>query len=274
MSDSGNVPQVQGTGLRQFSGILSVVDLSGNNLLTATSSAVVLGNTTDNPVVEVISPFVQFASGTGPTILSLTYQGAPTNQKNSLVRLGSTAPGSFAISSASDADPATPQHNLMVGTRTGTSWSTLQFGETGSIVTMLGGGATTGTPVDMTPDSGSFTANYTGFAGSVTGAATWYRIGRVFILSLQPTTGISAANSFTISNIPAAATPQSVTTQFVACPAVCLLDNNVSLAQTNTPAAAFFSGSTLNFVYGTSSIGWTAAGTKGINLPFTIAYIG
>lgn len=50
----GNVPACVGTGLRQFAGILSVTDLSGNNIATFSSGAAIIGSTISNTVIDLI----------------------------------------------------------------------------------------------------------------------------------------------------------------------------------------------------------------------------
>lgn len=64
--NSGNVPEAQGTGLRQFSGIFSVTDVSGNNLFTVSSGNIIFGNSTGVPLISfpgaIMSQFV-FSSG-------------------------------------------------------------------------------------------------------------------------------------------------------------------------------------------------------------------
>lgn len=52
MGRGTNVANVVGTGLRQFSGILSVTDISGNNLGTLSSNNLVFGNTVGNPALN------------------------------------------------------------------------------------------------------------------------------------------------------------------------------------------------------------------------------
>lgn len=129
--DVGCVPEVTGTGLRLFSGILSVVDLSGNNLLTASSSGVLLGNTTDLPPVIIFSPLTTFFDNSGPTV-ALQLATAPLNQKITTIRLGGSGTGSFAISSTNDVTPTIAQENLLSANRTGSTFSSLQIGQGGS----------------------------------------------------------------------------------------------------------------------------------------------
>lgn len=113
--------------------------------------------------------------------------------------------------------------------------------------------------VDMTPDTGTFTATYTGFTGGVTGTATWCRIGKMVILSLPPASGTSNASTFTFTGLPSAIQPASISQQVMA---VQPMNNNG--AQTAGIDLLISSGSgTGQFRLNTSAAGWTASGVKG-----------
>lgn len=81
MSTLGNVPQVQGTGLRQFSGILSVTDVSGNNVATFSSGAAIIGSTIANTVVSLLGDTI--ISTPNATVLN-TAGGASLSLANPL----------------------------------------------------------------------------------------------------------------------------------------------------------------------------------------------
>jgi hypothetical protein len=157
--DTGNVPEVSGTGLRQFSGIFSVTDLSGNNLFTVSSTAIVAGNNITSPLVEYIAPVIQQTDPSAP-IQVLTLSTAPLNQKNTLIRLGGGGSGSFAISAAQDATPTIASENLIVGNRNGATFSSLNFGQAGSTfpVTFATTGACTFTG-NISPQGGVFSGS-------------------------------------------------------------------------------------------------------------------
>lgn len=143
--------------------------------------------------------------------------------------------------------------------------NTLQITGSGTI---QGLSPTIGGFIDMTPDTGTFTANYTGFTGSVTANAQWYRIGHVVLLYLAPATGTSNAGTFTLNNLPA-----SISTAlgyYVAVPSLGFTDNGsvVSVA-----AAAQFGGGGISFHRGATTGNWTTSGTKGINGNIVISYV-
>lgn len=132
---SGSVPSANGTGVRLFSGILSVVDVSGNNECTFSANSIVLGNTVAPITYNLygaagsalnLNLLTQVNDALAPT-LTLNVTSAPLNQKASLLRMN--ASGSFAISSATDAAAGTPVLNLLSGVRAGTSWTILNFGD-------------------------------------------------------------------------------------------------------------------------------------------------
>lgn len=274
---TGNVPEVQGTGLRQLAGILSIVDLSGNNIATFSSSAVVLGNSTGTQILEIISPFVQIANPSGPIAL-LTSTTAPVDQGNTQIRLAPD--GAFNINSASDAGPAGGGPHLISASRSGTNWPQLVFGDfnSGMTTTIAGGGGikgegpTAAAPIDMTPDAGTFTASYTGFNSAVTGGAQWIRIGGLVMLVLQPVSGTSNVNTFTLANLPPAI--RTSVAQFTAVSSVCFQDNSVNIAANNVAvASAEVSSSIIFFAKNNSTTQWTASGTKGIAGPLMISYL-
>lgn len=62
----GNVAGVIGTGLRQFSGIDSVTDISGNNIQVLSSNAIVQGNTVGNPSLTLAGNGPINYTGGGP----------------------------------------------------------------------------------------------------------------------------------------------------------------------------------------------------------------
>ncbi len=63
-------------------------------------------------------------------------------------------------------------------------------------------GPVKGALVDMTPDTGTFTITYTGFTATVTGTASWVRIGKLVMLTLPAGSGTSNATSFTATGLP------------------------------------------------------------------------
>ncbi|SRR6266404_3352217 len=131
-----------------------------------------------------------------------------------------------------------------------------------------GNGPVAAALVDMTPDTGTFTATYTGMTASVTGTATWTRIGKLVLLNLPVATGTSNSASFTVTGLPAAIQPATLT-QIVP---VGFAQNNSGVV-TNA-AAQITAGSGTITMWVAGSTLWTNAGTKGIsNNSQTIAYL-
>lgn len=94
MGALGSVPEVQGTGLRLFSGIFSLVDLSGNNIFTATSSNIVFGNSTDNPIISFQGAVVtQMTISSGATAATSFLQPVSDQTLYSLLGRNQAGPG-------------------------------------------------------------------------------------------------------------------------------------------------------------------------------------
>jgi len=130
-------------------------------------------------------------------------------------------------------------------------------------------GAVANAFVDLTPDTSTFTATYTGFSGSVQGTATWSRIGNQVMLTLPGVTGTSNATSFAVSGLPPILLPVTLS-QRIALPQFSGEDNSVAggfdLSIVVAPTGVVFAKN------GNNS-GFTASGTKGIvNGPITVAY--
>jgi hypothetical protein len=130
-------------------------------------------------------------------------------------------------------------------------------------------GPTAGTLVDMTPDTGTFTITYTGMTAAVTGTATWSRVGKLVTLYLPSATGTSNSASFTMTGLPAAITPATLT-QRLAVAQHALFDNGGGLGDATIQIAT--SGLITCYLAGNSGT-WTAAGTKGAGSQFTVSYL-
>ena len=156
---------------------------------------------------------------------------------------------------------------LSIGTNSNTIRFGFAFGAAG-FINYLGGndvsmtllGANAGVQLDMTPDSGSFTITYTGFASANTGLAKWTRMGNLIILGLPPGNNpTSNATTFTATGLPALIQPASSLNFFVPD----MLDNS---AGTQCQGTILAGTGTIIFSKGFVSGGaWTAAGNKGIN---------
>src|SRR5262249_12811595 len=86
---------------------------------------------------------------------------------------------------------------------------------------------TSGTFVDMTPNTGTFTMTYTGFASNPTCTSTWSRISKIVVLLLCQATGTSNATTMTGTGMPAEIQPAALT-QNVAVDGIWLLNNGAS----------------------------------------------
>lgn len=136
--------------------------------------------------------------------------------------------------------------------------------------TLFGIGPISGTPVDMTPDTGTFLATLTGMSAATTGTVTWVKIGNVITLTAPAITGTSNSTAMTMTGVPAAILPTTMR-QLVP---MSVLDNG---SNTSGAADIQISGGTIVFnrivvatgIY--SSTGFTATGTKGLSL-FSLTY--
>ena len=125
-----------------------------------------------------------------------------------------------------------------------------------------GYGATAAAMVDMTPDKGSFTATYTGFAANPTPTATWNRVGNLVTIRFPFVTGTSNAPTFTITGLPAEIVPALA--QIVA------VGNCEDNGVFNVGLASLAAGSsTITLGFGTSGGAWTGSGTKGFGCTFS-----
>jgi hypothetical protein len=111
----------------------------------------------------------------------------------------------------------------------------------------------------FTYDEGSFTAEYNGFSGSVTGDASWTRIGNIVHISFKPASGTSDSTGFSISNIPSALTTSKDTDDGLL---INVFDNGGTAI---TEYARFDGSGKIGITFGGSTTGFTASGTKGIN---------
>jgi hypothetical protein len=135
---------------------------------------------------------------------------------------------------------------------------------TGQILGSRDGGATFN---DMTPDAGTFLGTFTGFTAGVTGTATWVRIGKLVLLTFPSVSGTSNTTAFTMTGLPAAIQPATLTQQMP----IAIATNNSALV-TNAQAAVAAASGTVTFDLAASATGWTASGTKGLSV-CTIAYL-
>lgn len=187
------------------------------------------------------------------------------------VRFGAegTASGTITGSAVGDAVAFTTGGALDVSVDTGGSMGFRVL----NTPQILGKGPTAAALVDMTPDTGTFTSTYTGMTAAVTCTSVWNRIGKMVLLALCAASGTSNTTSFTMTGLPAAIQPATLAFQDVLIPG--LADNGVPLSTTNLIGIARVSSAsgTILFLKSNNSAGWTAAGSKGINVSNPIAYL-
>lgn len=155
------------------------------------------------------------------------------------------------------------------GTAATTGTQTTPAPDTGNVglwVVTVANGATTITSanISLAPGapflSGSFTAIYSGFSGSVTGNAQWWRIGPiVHMLLVGPVSGTSNVNTFSLTNIPSSLLP--ATSQYSVLSPAPFRDNGGSTFADDISAALTPTG--MQFVRNATATAWTASGTKG-----------
>lgn len=72
---------------------------------------------------------------------------------------------------------------------------------------LSGYGATAGTVVDMSPDTGSFTGTLTGMSGATSGTVTWSKMGQLVTITIASVTGTSNTTAMTMTGLPASLEP-------------------------------------------------------------------
>lgn len=135
-------------------------------------------------------------------------------------------------------------------------------------------GPNAGGLVDMTPDTGTFTATGAGFSGTApTFACRWRRVGGMVTLSINTggttVTGTSNATTFALTGLPSEIQTAAGVYDFSAP----FFTNNG--AQTNGSAQINSASGTITLFAGTSgsASSWTASGAKGLNGNLTISYL-
>ncbi len=126
--------------------------------------------------------------------------------------------------------------------------------------------------VDMTPDKGTFTITATGNdgTGTITGTATWSRNGNQATIAIPYLVSTSNATTFTLTGIPAAIQPATLTQVVHGLDITDGSANKFGGGEIQITAA---SGTWTVFNNGTNT--WTASGSKslGSGNPQTISYM-
>jgi hypothetical protein len=161
-------------------------------------------------------------------------------------------------------DSVAAAHSWLVVTRSGTTLTNIDLGNAtdSSVIT--------GNNVTMTPASGTFTSTYTGMAAATTCTSTWYKIGTAVTLTLCAATGTSNATGFTMTGLPAAIQPATISQDFYCAG---LEDNTALLINgSSAPTGRITAGSgTVTFLKAGGA--WTAAGIKGVANPCPVSFL-
>jgi hypothetical protein len=237
---------------------------------TTTGQMTISASNTGSEVLIVQST----GSNTGPlaTFNSGSATGSYIRYQNGGSDVGFLGAGNRVFSGASTdfAITAVGANNLLLGVNSVNTFKLL--GTTAP--TIQGYGPTAGGLVDMTPDTGTFTATLTGV---VSGSATmsWYRIGKFVILSIAGNLlGTSNATTLTFTGLPAAIQPATMDQNLP----TTVIDNGVPLVG---QAGVVHGSGTVTFYVGTSgtpanrvgysSSGFTNSGNKGLS-SWSLAY--
>lgn len=115
--------------------------------------------------------------------------------------------------------------------------------------------------------SGSSVLTMTGVSGSVTGTATWARVGKLAALFVPAINGTSNLNSMTLTGVPAAIQP-STASCVLALPSM----QNNGAGVNNVDCVIAPGTGLILFRLGSSATGFTPTGTKGTGSGFAVAY--
>lgn len=133
--------------------------------------------------------------------------------------------------------------------------------------TLQGWGPNASALVDMTPDKGSFTSNYTGFTATVTCTSTWMRVGIVMTVNFCAATGTSNSSGFGMTGLPSlliAPTSQTMGLGRV---------TNGGNATVGADIVINGGSSAVTFEFNGSSGGWNAASVKGFSIAQSVSYL-
>lgn len=175
-----------------------------------------------------------------------------------------TVSGSFQTTAINGYTGTTSNHAFNIVTN---NIPRLDIANDGSSI--KGWGPVAGAVVDMTPDTGSFTATLNGCTSAITGTAQWVRVGKLVMLTLPALTGTSNSVSMTVSGLPTAIQPLTIAIQNIP---VGSAENNGVQGNTNVAAQVLGVSNTITFTLAGSAVGWTATGTKGLPNTSTLCY--
>lgn len=127
-------------------------------------------------------------------------------------------------------------------------------------------GVITGSGVDMTPATGTFTPTVDGFSGTPTALdVTWARMGNIVVVTLSTITGTSDSAVFAITNVPAALAP--ATSQLVK------IRNATDNGSSVEAYVRVHDDGDWDFATESGGVaGWTASGTKALSPGTTFTF--
>lgn len=237
----------------------SVPSISASNTFTAennfTSGLMASGGSTPG----VATTGVAISGRSADAVIDLVNSSAAANSRVFVIYVDNT--GGLHLA-ASDDTYATGHDGILIS-------------QTGGYPTSIKGwGPQTVGPVDMTPDKGSFTGTFSGYASSPTATVYWARSGNFVTLLFTGGQGTSNADNFAMSGLPSYLYP--ATTKLVAVPGGGIVNSSatvdsgagrVSLQIANSSLSGL-----LSFFINGSGYSWATSGTKGIASPTEITY--
>lgn len=233
---------------------------SGSSVIIGTSNNYTTGITNSAFTIGPSGNITIAAPAAGSVALSMT---GVANSNTLSVNAPNTSSQSFGV--AVGAGTNSSDYAALIQSAAGTSYFKIRGdGQISAI------GPVNGSLVDMTPDTSTFTATYTGFTAGVTCTATWSRVGKLVTLFFCAATGTSNATSFTMTGLPSAIQPASLT-QTVALPIGPV--QNSGIIDTTVSATVTAASGTVTFLHNGSSSGWTSSSTKGFSSGATISYL-
>lgn len=253
-----------------FKGVFSATYAAG------AVSAISLGNATDKPAITLFGPTNIPAPTAGPALTVIGIQG--TFAQSSIEVLANGVSSAFMAFK----DGQAGARRYAIGSGLGAPGqfaiyddgaSLYKFAVTGGASGALQGfGPVAAALVDMTPDTGTFTGTFTGMTTVVTGTCTWTRSGKLVTLYIPAGSGVSNASTYTMTGVPAAIQPATLT-QTIGLPPGIVFDNSTFVLSASKAATVQVNAVSGTLSFFISSGSWTSSGTKGLNTPITISYL-
>jgi hypothetical protein len=223
---------------------------SGNSAFTTPTAGYSFGNATDNPTYAFAGTGI--ATFTGPIALGAS-SNILANATNGLTL--ANAANSVVLANLGNAG------GMTVGAPTGGNKGAGTINATGLFVNnvAVSTGATT---------TGTFTGTFTGFTAANTGTCTWTLTGNTVTLFMPTNLAASNATTFTMTGLPAAIQPATLTQS------VALTGDTQNNSTVVTGGAAVFSAAsgTVTFHTGGGAANWAATGNKGWSVGASVTY--